>query len=115
MAKKKASLSMLKMQEQLLEPKAPPKNKPKKAAKKGAIAKTPVTAPAYKEERAASPAPEAKEGQIPRGERGDFLKTTLTLPADMLGELRALGMRRKAAKQKDTDTSALVREALADF
>jgi len=26
-----------------------------------------------------------------------------------------LGLKRKAAKQKDTDTSALIREALTDF
>lgn len=55
------------------------------------------------------------EKQIPRGERGNFLKTTITISAEMLTELRALGMKRKAAKQKDTDTSALIREAIADL
>lgn len=55
------------------------------------------------------------ETHIPRGERADFLKITLTIPADLLTELRALGMRRKANKRKDTDTSALIREALVDF
>lgn len=55
------------------------------------------------------------DSNIPRGERADFLKITLTIPADLLTELRALGMRRKANKMKDTDTSALIREALVDF
>jgi hypothetical protein len=55
------------------------------------------------------------DSNIPRGERADFLKITLTIPANLLTELRALGMRRKAKKQKDTDTSALIREALVDF
>ena len=40
---------------------------------------------------------------------------TLTIPADLLTELRALGMKRKAEKMKDTDTSALIREAVTDF
>lgn len=55
------------------------------------------------------------EAHVPRGERADFLKITLTIPGDLLTELRALGMRRKAAKMKDTDTSALIREAVVDF
>ena len=58
---------------------------------------------------------ETKEGLTPRGERGDFLKTTITISAEMLTELRALGMRRKSRKEKDTDTSTLIREALTDF
>lgn len=51
----------------------------------------------------------------PRGERADFLKITMTIPGELLAELRALGMKRKLAGQKDTDTSALVREALIEF
>lgn len=51
----------------------------------------------------------------PRGERSDFLKITLTIPGDLLIELRSLGMKRKVAGLKDTDTSALVREALIEF
>lgn len=76
------------------------KEKPEKKAKPSA----------HKKEVKASITP-----HIPRGERADFLKITLTIPAEMLTELRSLGMRRKADKQKDTDTSALIREALADF
>jgi hypothetical protein len=79
------------------------KEKPEKKAKKS---------PPSKKEKEVQP---VLETQIPRGERADFLKITLTIPADLLTELRALGMRRKANKQKDTDTSALIREALVLF
>jgi hypothetical protein len=51
----------------------------------------------------------------PRGERGDFLAITVKLPADMLSALRTIGMHRRAKKEKDTDTSALIREAVAEF
>jgi hypothetical protein len=51
----------------------------------------------------------------PRGERSNFLKITMTIPGELLADLRALGMKRKLAGQKDTDTSALVREALIEF
>ena len=50
-----------------------------------------------------------------RGLRGDFLKITVTIPARMLGDLKILGLRRRATGQKDTDISSLVREAVADL
>jgi hypothetical protein len=50
-----------------------------------------------------------------RGLRGDFLKITVTIPARMLGDLKTLGLRRRATGQKDTDISSLIREALADL
>jgi hypothetical protein len=118
---KKATLSKMKeYQKQLTEPKAPPKTKSKKATKKPAPkkeAETKVVAPVpvHKEETHAHNTLEGKEDYIPRGQRADFLKTTITISAEMLTELRALGMRRKSAKQLDTDTSALIREALTDF
>ena len=49
------------------------------------------------------------------GERGDFIKITITLPPEMLEALKVLGVRRKASKQKDTNVSALIREAVADL
>lgn len=109
---KKATLStMEKMQRQLDEPEIK-ESKPKKKSIETVIEKQILRDSGFdKKARLLKP----KSKQIPRGERGDFLKTTLTLPAEMLAELRALGMRRKAAKMKDTDTSALVREALTDF
>lgn len=47
------------------------------------------------------------------GERGDFLRTTLYLPAEMLEALKIAGVRRRAAGKKNTSTSALIREAVA--
>ena len=55
------------------------------------------------------------ESHIPRGERADFLKLTITMPAPLLAGLRELGMSRKAAGQKDTDTSSLIREAVREY
>ena len=50
-----------------------------------------------------------------RGLRGNFLKITITIPAGVLGELKALGLRRRASGQIDTDVSSLIREAVADL
>ena len=50
-----------------------------------------------------------------RGERSEFLKVTVTMPADMLEQVRVVGIRRRSSGQKDTDVSSLVREALADM
>jgi hypothetical protein len=55
------------------------------------------------------------EAHVPRGERADFLKTSITIPCSLLAELRAFGMKRKAMKLKDTDTSSLIREAIVEF
>jgi hypothetical protein len=66
--------------------------------------------PSLKKEEKAS-----LEAHIPRGERQDFLRITLTIPGNLLTELRMLGVKRKAAKMKDTDTSSLIREALVVF
>jgi hypothetical protein len=83
-------------------------NEAKKESTKGRAKKEPATKKAQEEKPVLDPF-------IPRGERADFLKITLTIPSNLLMELRALGMRRKANKQKDTDTSSLIREALAEF
>ena len=50
-----------------------------------------------------------------RGERGGFLKVTVTLPVDLLTALRTEGLRRRAEGQKDTGVSELIREAVADL
>ena len=50
-----------------------------------------------------------------RGERGDFLKVTITLPPDMLANLKRLGIERKLQGMRDTDVSSLIREALTNF
>lgn len=48
-----------------------------------------------------------------RGERGNFLKITITLPPEVLGKLRQLGLERKAEGERDTDVSSLIREAVS--
>ncbi len=63
---------------------------------------------AGKAKAAAAPPPNPE-----RGQRGEFLKVTITLPAEMLLELRRLGLQRRAAGQKNTGVSELVREAVA--
>lgn len=49
------------------------------------------------------------------GERSDFLKVNLTLPADLLGALKVYGMKRRTIGQKDTSVSCLLREAAIDL
>jgi hypothetical protein len=75
----------------------------------------------------AAPAPEApappaaasaRAPQPPnpaRGQRGDFQKVTITLPMDMLRDLRLLGLARRAEGAKSTGVSELVREAVHDL
>ena len=55
------------------------------------------------------------EANIPRGERANFLKLTITMPPAMLIALRSIGLKRKVVGRKDTDTSSLIREALSSF
>ncbi len=71
--------------------------------------------------RTAAPAPEppaAPSARVPRtpnparGLRGDFQKVTITLPMDMLRDLRLLGLARRAEGAKSTGVSELVREAI---
>ena len=64
-----------------------------------------------------TPAPMAplaapREPNPARGQRGDFQKVTITLPLDMLRELRLLGLARRAQGTKSTGVSELVREAI---
>jgi hypothetical protein len=55
------------------------------------------------------------EANVPRGERANFLKATITLPPDLLAALRDVGMKRKSEGQKDTDVSSLIRESVAEW
>lgn len=64
---------------------------------------------------AKTPAKETLTVNPARGERGGFLKTTVTLPADMLFQLRTIGLRRRAAGEKDTGVSEMVRDAVAAY
>jgi hypothetical protein len=55
------------------------------------------------------------EANAPRGERANFLKITITMPADMLGALKDLGIKRKATGETDTDVSSLIRESVVNL
>ena len=63
----------------------------------------------------APPAAARREPNPARGQRGDFQKVTITLPMDMLRELRLLGLARRAQGAKSTGISELVREAIQDL
>jgi len=56
-----------------------------------------------------------REANPARGQRGDFQKVTITLPLDMMRELRLLGLARRGQGAKSTGLSELVREAIQDF
>jgi hypothetical protein len=68
----------------------------------------------------ALPPPEAstappRQPNPARGQRGDFQKVTITLPLDMLRDLRLLGLARRAEGAKSTGVSELIREAVHDL
>lgn len=55
------------------------------------------------------------EANVPRGERTNFHKLTITMSHEMLSAIRSIGLKRKSEGRKDTDTSSLIREALSSF
>ena len=61
-----------------------------------------------------APAPELDPNPA-RGERGEFLRITVTISPELLGEVKLLGLRRRARGLIDTSVSAVVREALHDL
>ena len=61
------------------------------------------------------PPPPPRSPNPARGLRGDFHKITITLPMDMLRDLRLLGLARRADGAKSTGVSELVREAIDDL
>ncbi len=63
----------------------------------------------------AAPGATRQDANPARGQRGDFHKVTITLPLDMLRELRLLGLARRGQGAKSTGISELVREAIQDF
>lgn len=72
----------------------------------------PIKEPANKVER--KPV-EVSDSKIPRGQRAEFLKVTITMPADLLVAIRSIGLDRKATGAKDCDTSSLIREGMTDW
>lgn len=123
MAKKATLSAMEKVKKQLEEAKpspakakkAKPAVKKKEAVVKAPVQSAPVSAPSQPIIEEALPQETVAEGYIPRGKRADFIKTTVTLPIELLAELRVFGMKRRAKKMKDTDFSALTREAITEF
>ncbi len=51
----------------------------------------------------------------PKGSRGDFFKTTISLPGEMLAAVKLVSIKRRTAGMKGCDTSSLIREAIAKF
>lgn len=62
-----------------------------------------------KEDKAEKPS--TLNGNVPRGERSEFLRVTMTMPMDLWVKLKEVGMKRKANKEKDYDISSLLRES----
>jgi len=50
-----------------------------------------------------------------RGERSEFLKITITVPANMLQAIKTFGLEKKVLGKKDTDVSSIVRDAVAFY
>jgi len=68
--------------------------------------------------RGGGPAPGAGRGSPvhrPYGERGDFEKVTVTLPAEVRARLLEESLRRKTDRSPDWPIAAIVREALAAY
>lgn len=67
------------------------------------------------------PAPKRRHGKTidpnpPReGQRGEFLKVTVTMPAAMWTELRTIGMQKRAGGEPNTGVSELTRQAIAEW
>ena len=70
---------------------------------------------ATKKEPPRSRALKTAESTPARGNRGDFARITVTMPPEMLAELKILGARRQAQGEKNTDVCSLVREAVMGF
>lgn len=51
----------------------------------------------------------------PHGERGDYIKVSVTLTPALFGDVNAEAVRRKLAGEPNSQVSAIVREALATF
>jgi len=52
------------------------------------------------------------EANPARGKRGDFERVTITMPPEMLDALEDIRRKRKRAKEKNSDISSLIREAI---
>lgn len=50
-----------------------------------------------------------------RGERGDFLKLTITMPPELVLKLKQHGAERRILGEKNCDTSSLIRSAVKKY
>jgi len=55
------------------------------------------------------------EANVPHGERGDFLKVTITLSPEIYQMLTNEARRRKLAREPNAQVSAILREAAVAF
>ena len=55
------------------------------------------------------------EPNPPHGEKGGFLKVTITLPPELYALLAEEATRRKTRKEKNAQVSAILREAAAAY
>ena len=51
----------------------------------------------------------------PHGEKGDYIKVSITLTPDLFERVNAEAVRRKLAGEKNSQVSAITREALAAY
>ena len=64
------------------------------------------------EQPAQKPKAAGIEANPPHGEKGDFVKVTITLPPEVYTLIATEATRRKAAKEKGAQISAIIREAV---
>ena len=57
----------------------------------------------------------AKESSAKHGDRGDYIKATITLPPDVYMEINAEVARRKVNKLGNPSVSAVIREAIGEY
>ena len=58
---------------------------------------------------------EISNKHYPIGSRSNFIRATITLPPNLLKELKLLGIEKKLNGEKDYDVSSLIRKALIKF
>jgi hypothetical protein len=57
----------------------------------------------------------ALEANLPHGEKGDFIKVTVTLPPEVYQLIMAEAVKRKMQKKRNPQLSAILREAAVAY
>jgi len=68
-----------------------------------------------KAEKKSNSKPGQKDLHPVRGERGDFLKLTITMPPGLVLKLKQHGAERRILGEKNCDTSSLIRSAVTKY